>query len=294
MNSYNKAVEKAYKDASDFLVVGLTGRTGSGCSTAAKILSSDELLSPEHTSFYESKNDLRKYRIARKFAKENWTPFVTIQVRNVLTSFLLELDFDSFKEFSALTLGCAGDDVGGCLDPIRDTYEENHRVISEYKGMPEIAPEEKARKIDKAWDVYFKIIPSFADQIKKILDERIGVGSYVKLYQKLGDNIRASGVANKSDFDPENIFALPKVINKIIKVVNRKSDRACIAIDAIRNPYEALFFKQRYSNFYLVSINTPNSERLNHLRQSHKFSEDQIKELDKKEYPAKLEGSGKR
>lgn len=40
----------------------------------------------------------------------------------------------------------------------------------------------------------------------------------------------------------------------------------------------------------MISINTPNEERLNHLRKSHKFSEDQIKALDNKEYPDKLSG----
>ena len=63
-----------------------------------------------------------------------------------------------------------------------------------------------------------------------------------------------------------------------------------VVIDAIRNPYEAEFLRERYSHFYLVSVNTENSNRLDYLRRSHKFSEHQIEALDKKEYPGRLDG----
>lgn len=86
---------------------------------------------------------------------------------------------------------------------------------------------------------------------------------------------------------------MPRLINKIVKaklLLNKKEQQkeqpyTYIVIDAIRNPYEALFFKQRHSNFFLISINTPSQERIDHLRNSHKYTDNQILELDEKEYP---------
>jgi len=50
-----------------------------------------------------------------------------------------------------------------------------------------------------------------------------------------------------------------------------------------------LFFKQRYASFYLFSINTKET-RLIRLKKDLGLSSKQIKELDNKEYPKKLEG----
>ena len=35
------ALENVFKESSNFLIIGLTGRTGSGCSTSAYILTED-------------------------------------------------------------------------------------------------------------------------------------------------------------------------------------------------------------------------------------------------------------
>jgi len=64
------ALNRLYKETSNFLVIGLTGRTGSGCSTAAKILSSKHPDLPELSKIYDTDNDRRKYRIVRNYIKQ--------------------------------------------------------------------------------------------------------------------------------------------------------------------------------------------------------------------------------
>ncbi|ENF4062049.1 deoxycytidylate deaminase, partial [Escherichia coli] len=59
--------------------------------------------------------------------------------------------------------------------------------------------------------------------------------------------------------------------------------KAYIVIDAIRNPYEAKFFKDRYAAFHLVSINAPDEHRTRYLKKLHKFSEEQIKKINDEE-----------
>ncbi len=129
------------------------------------------------------------------------------------------------------------------------------------------------------------------------LRDKLGGAIFTKLYQESGDNIRSSGVADISEFDADKLFNFPKHLNFLIKLV-RKSTAAkgipCrIVIDAIRNPYEAFFLKRRYANFYLISVNTSNSKRLNSLQEYRKLSIKEISDLDNKEYPGKISGANK-
>ena len=76
---------------------------------------------------------------------------------------------------------------------------------------------------------------------------------------------------------------MPKTINRIIKAIRKIKSEAFIVIDALRNPYEVSFFRDRYSAFKLVAINAPDQDRKNYLQQIHKFNVDQLKHLDKNE-----------
>lgn len=291
LSDESDALELIYSEASKFIILGLTGRTGSGCSSAAKILSEKEIHLPESSNIYTSENDKRKYKIVRSYIKDNWKSFICIQMRVVITGILLELDFEQFKNLISSVLDRPIQNVDSILSFYEYSYNEAHNKIIKYKGMPELSASEIDEKKKSAWDVYFEFLPEFCETLKNTLQDKLGVDSYTELYQQVGDNIRASGVANDIRFNAVKIFTLPKIVNQLIKVIRtRNNNRAFVTIDAIRNPFEAYFFHQRYSGFYLLSINTPNEERLNHLRKTHKFSEDQIKALDKKEYPDRLSG----
>lgn len=290
MSNQSSALNRVYAESSEFIILGLTGRTGSGCSTAAKILNRTDIHAPEESKIYSTDNDQKKYKLVRSYIKENWTPFVSIQVRVVITGILLELNFDELTQLIASVLSKDPSEVSNSLSSFKERYGQAHGEIVAYKTQPEGDSSEIDNKKDKAWTIYFDYLPNFCAELKSKLQEVFGADFYTILYQRVGDNIRASGRANSSEFEAEKIFTLPKIINKLIKVIRRKKGRAFVTIDAIRNPYEAYFFHQRYSGFYLVSINTPNEERLNYLRKSHKFSEDQIRALDNKEYPEKLSG----
>lgn len=292
MSDESDALERVYVESSEFIILGLTGRTGSGCSTAAKILSEKVIHLPESSKIYISNNDKRKYKIIRSYIKDNWKPFITIQMRVIITGILLELNFKEFIKLISEVLRKDLSEINSSLLSFESSYNIAHSKLSSYKRMPESNTQKKNEKKKSAWDVYFEFLPDFCENLKNTLQRELGVNTYTALYQQVGDNIRASGVANSIEFNAEKIFTLPKIVNKLIKVIRSKHNNcAFVTIDAIRNPFEAYFFHQRYSGFYLLSINTPNEERLKHLRESHKFSEDQIIALDKKEYPDRLSGT---
>ena len=99
MNNNSISVESAYKQKRDCIIIALTGRTGSGCSTVAKILSSksfNELdLHTPNTFSYKNADD-RKYTIFHQYMSENdnWIPFTVIEGSAVLFSFVLEEGYD--------------------------------------------------------------------------------------------------------------------------------------------------------------------------------------------------------
>ena len=74
-----KIIRDIYTLRSKFLIIGLTGRTGSGCTTVAKIFSTKDfhLLSSNYREFGNKviDNNLRKDRIVYNFIRHNWQPF---------------------------------------------------------------------------------------------------------------------------------------------------------------------------------------------------------------------------
>jgi deoxycytidylate deaminase len=133
---------------------------------------------------------------------------------------------------------------------------------------------------------YSYLIRKFTQNFKKELND-LETGLYVSVYQAAGNSIRKTGQIltnyQASPFKPEKVFHLPTSINRIIKCLRKISPKTFIVIDAIRNQYEARYFRDRYSSFYLVSINAPDKDRKKYLQRVHKFNVVQLEEIDKKE-----------
>nr|OYN50553.1 deoxycytidylate deaminase [Pectobacterium carotovorum] len=110
---------------------------------------------------------------------------------------------------------------------------------------------------------------------------------YKRQYQNAGNSIRKCGDINheyeEKIFSPESVFHLPETINRVIKILRSINEKTFIVIDAIRNPYEVKFFRDRYSAFHLVSINAPDKDRKKYLQNVHKFTSDQLEDLDIRE-----------
>lgn len=87
----------------EFIIIGLTGRVGSGCSEAADIFASsfeslelphvsvgtDDLAAGETKEDGIASDEKRDKRILLRYAQHHWLPFDMIRVRTVITSFLL-------------------------------------------------------------------------------------------------------------------------------------------------------------------------------------------------------------
>jgi len=282
MEQMFKAAQEIFKNRDGFILVGLTGRSGSGCSTVANILTSsfEDINLPQNCHQGSFADRDRKKNIIYNFAKANWKSFFKIKVSDIITTFVLEC---SYEEFSNYIKEMFGKEISGIREEYLAYYEMN-------KCLNPVLSEDY-RRANK--DYIFKYIKEdlkvFAKKLKGCLGDR-DEGQYTSIYQEIGNNIRKYGVATpQKEINVENIYALAHRINKLIKVL-RKYNAAMMknsyfVIDAFRNPFEALFFQERYSAFYLFAIRCTDEDRIERLTNIYNFSRAKIVKIDERENP---------
>lgn len=264
------AVSKVYGRDDDFILIGLTGRTGSGCTTAAKILGSDlsEIGYDLKGTTDSLDNEKRKERIVRRFVESNWVAFDVIRVSSIFLVFV----FDGRAQLSRF---CDLFDVSKRVDVRRALIPllRRYKLLSRSGGV-------KGNR-----EFYCNLLPSALSEIRKT----VGEGEFTKVFQEVGSNLRKSGSPFGGTREPSSVFRISEKINQIVKSIHKENQSlekrrpTHIVIDAIRNPLEAVFFQDRYSSFYLVSITVAESQRLARLRACG-YSDGDISIIDKAEY----------
>ena len=278
----NTAVERIFQERKDFIIIGLTGRTGCGCTTVAQLLCKNfEDLQPPIPSDNES-IDGRAYSISYEYMKNAWVPFRLIEMKHVIFTFILEHDYEATIKYINKI---AEKDLD--FSAFKDTYISLHKKRMKWKEVTTNLNEEGHAVPfgDDIFEFYFHEIPTHYDEFQKI----IPVDVYTKLLQTIGDNIRSSGDAFSDSIVPQNVLKLSQRVNMLIKILRKRNlkekKQVLVVIDAFRNPYEATFFKDRYSAFYLFAVNATDDERKERLIQKG-FTYTSLAELDKKEYPS--------
>lgn len=268
---FKDAISKIYGDDDDFIIIGLTGRTGSGCSTVAKILSKpqEEIKHSLFSGNNPDSNPQRKQKIILKNFEKNWEPFVTIQASSVLTLMLSELDITE----SSIFLG----GVDGIGEKVKRDIVE---VLQEIKNEPVVEGDIKSLR-----RYFADFLPGQNEKLKRV----IGGSGYVKLFQQVGNNLRNSGSPVSDERKSGSFYSLADKINSIIKLIRSargKGRKTFIVIDAIRNPFEATYFQDRYSSFYLMAVSCEDEQRKRRLRLLG-YTDEQVGRIDREEYSSR-------
>lgn len=329
----SEIVKQLYELRSNFVVIGLTGRTGSGCSTVAELLSTrtfEEFNAPIPAQGDNISNNDRKYKITYNYFynTDNWKNFTIIRASDIITLFVLKHDYDTFLDY--IRENRKNNHLSfpeSFIDIYKEMYEDAKRVVnfidkktyridieellknisnialddlsvSTKKLIPlrEKLIEEQKREFEFVINFINEKLKNFSTELKKQLYGGEKNQSFSE-YQKWGDNIREFGDALSTSNKQTNKYklsSLAEYINSIIKILRsynnkykkEKSDITRVVIDSLRNPYEILYFRERYSAFYTISINTEEEERKRRLYKM-RFNDDSIDKLDKKEYPEK-------
>ena len=306
-----KAIDTIYAEREKFIIIGLTGRTGSGCTTVSEILKTDKfedlwLRDPQTTNFDSAEE--RKYHIIYSYAQKHWAPFVRISMTDMIFSFICQYTFSEFFEILTTVIDETlveriWQQITEKFNVIEAEFEYLNQEISTIFKSDNTLDRDNKDSLSRAYTVLFRL-PSLQTKFREIMgkisyyDEKIksSVSTFTYCLQELGNRIRHHGSIDKDGvFSGSHMFAIARRANDFIKAIqfmNKENNRSSfICLDAIRSPYEATYFQDRYSSFYLVAVSTDDDERKRRL--GDKLSYEQIKALDDKEYPRKLKDENK-
>lgn len=308
-NTSFNTVDSIYKLRKNFLIIGLTGRTGAGCTTIANLLKGKftDLYAPTLAKKQSGlSNDERKYSIVYNYISKNWIPFEFIKASDVLFYFVLLSGYNDFIK----SLGEGHEIKSGDVGIIFELSSELEKKFIKYskiaKEFDSFIVERKSfnlrsdktkdnikndilNEIKKYKSFLFIDIPSFRREIGIEFEQKFK-RSMFKEFQFWGNNVRKYGFITENDSNNNDPSTLSRKINQIIKMLRDfntyKSSPTFIVIDALRNPFEVLYFRERYSSFYLMSVSTDEEIRRNKLYKLN-LREDDIKKLDYVECPDK-------
>lgn len=302
-NSFKgKSLDRIYELRSKFCLIGLTGRTGSGVTEFAKRLTGDfDSLDLPQLSKLEHNNG-RKYKICHDYLNNNWRPFKIIYYKDVITFLILIHPFEELITFLEEWIFESEDftKINGQI--ITNTKFKSNKIEIDELNKIKIDFEEQYVNLFTIWsrredmegqiDLWnFFSSEKFNELSKKLHNalEANCCSKRIKILQTIANSYRRCGMpyCNSPDENSENVFEIAKVINYLIKGCRKESkdESARIVIDSIRNPMEIMFFKERYSAFYMIAINRDENERS--LKLDSKYSKeacDLIKQIDLEEY----------
>jgi dCMP deaminase len=179
---------------------------------------------------------------------------------------------------------------------IKIDFDENR-----YKAYKNLTNEELLQKFQLSIDItnlflekmaknhYSEFINWYEEYDNRIKELRDNKEIDIKTLQKIGDLVR-------SNID---IFRIPDYVNLVIKALRAKSkansEYCYIVIDSLKNPFEIVYFKEKYSAYYTFSIHAKDEtiysrfENIEEIKEIHKReifkpdSEKQKDSLDSKE-----------
>ncbi|SEA14170.1 Cytidine and deoxycytidylate deaminase zinc-binding region [Arachidicoccus rhizosphaerae] len=293
-------LDQLYSLRKKFTIIGITGRTGSGCTEVSELLSKpfcelDNIRVPKGDA--KSVFD-KKYLIVYNYTSQNWQKYNVVQYKRVILFILLPF---LYKEKAK------------ALELIKDYYRFRMKDEPTTELIQKVDEEITAilnsfnSVVLKIIHINVKLIKSKNDAILKKLydifwgedffklshsiDECLiknGLINRICLLHHIACNFRKSGQPFKTkEKSPEYIYFICNIINLIIKATKRHCDSGChIVIDSLRNSLEINFFKERYSAFYLIAVkNDKRKTRLKKLYNSHsELVINRILEIDDKEY----------
>lgn len=281
---------RAYEQHEDLLIFALTGRTGSGCTTAANLLT-EPAYEPKLAAQYHPTPDSpesKKYAIVKALAENKWVPFSKITVSAILVTFLLECRRTQLETANA----ALPNERQLCKNDFKNLWETLEKIRSSAKPILDVFQMSSSEFANYNWELHLGLkkqiiteLPQYQGDIRKVLNQK-----YNSFLQEIGDNLRRSGVAWESRIDDENLFILPKRIVRAIECI-RECDkitgtRTRIVIDAIRNPLELIYLRDRYSPLYAIAITSQEEDRKSRLF-AIGYNHDDIEGIDNREYPKK-------
>jgi len=287
-----KKIKKIYSLRQSFSIIGLTGRTGAGVSKVAEILSNDfaNIKDIQPLKAAPLNNKMRRYNISFNYAEENWKTYKRINYKDIILLHFIKNNIEDIKSFfeNKENLNIISSEIIILCEEFKHKFHE----LNEIKYLnSSLTNKEHLKKLS---DIFFSDdFKQFSNDINKILKKH-DVINRLKLFQFFANNIRKSGSCfNITDEKEEFLYTLAETINRIIKGYKSQNLETHIVIDSLRNSLEIMFFKERYSAFYIISTNSENTHSF--LMNKYKNEEivNELLKIDDIEYKGKEFSKGK-
>lgn len=289
-----------YKLRENFVILGLTGKMQAGADTLVEVLSQEKLEDKSKTFLNEfidnykgiSASETRKFRRIKDFFdhNNNWKQFKVVEYKKVVLLFILHncysdntdnyvynicswiLDLGSKKSktpWFGNEIGLAKGSVDFINDDFKKKLEDNIDKIHSIKFDTSIDLKSNFKSPVFQSDIFFsEDFNSFADTFFKELDS-FSIYLRHKLIHASSYYLRRFGTLKNEEIDKstenaglQDIYIIAEIINQIIKVHrNNNYKKAHIIIDRLKNSYEMMYFREKYSGFYMIANNREEVQR---------------------------------
>ena len=266
----------------DFAIIGLTGALGSGCTTSAKILSNAldnnffKTFSDHYLSDISNKSSLEEYRLKKIetfINNKTWKSFYHLKVSNLLYCIFFNHTSKIYcDDFQTL-----------------DWFKNHNNIIETQKLCTKIVSLIMEPNGNKKTKDNRELSESLIELDNNIKINVIKNSNYTKDFQKIGELLRENGLkefinfSNKTSTQPSNnVFAISEFVKNTIQHL-RNEGHAFFVLDALRNLHEINYFKARYSNFYLFSVQADEPIRKQRLLNEFGYKEQDYEAIKKNE-----------
>lgn len=276
-------LEELYKLRQNFIVIGLTGRTGAGCTTISEIFSQENFddckfpLPDENFKYVGKNNNDRKYKIAYNFLKENWKPFFLIKYSKIVSLIVYKEKLSNIEIL---------------LKKVKEDFNDLDLNIELNELIELRRKTDFSLTLGSNKDKYeFYISQEFENFHKSFQDCLIknSIVNRIKILHTICNNQRKGGCYYcESIPDMGEIYSIADEINHIIKGYRKQNNNVChVIIDSLRNPLEIMYFKERFSAYYTLAVNPEEEIKEKQLLKFYKENVNEIKNIDEIEYGSK-------
>lgn len=264
----------------------------------------------------------RKYQICYNFMQTNWDKYVFIDYKKVLFLYCfhyfinikksknLNEDFTSFitTTFTKAPIS----DKDSFIDSDKLIKEkEIHSILSSKNinlnnfiedietmggGRTSLINIKSARKLKTLYNQFFVGGSEFNKLFRKFLKLFTSKNYYLRtlFFHKIACSIRSTGnpEVNEESSSTDYVYNISKLINRLIKAFRNYEENngnSQIVINSLKNSLEIMYFKERYSAFYMMAVHNENNRNkiFNDIVKEQDYKSvtvSKLMELDKVEY----------
>lgn len=293
------SLNNLYSLRNNFLVIGLTGRTGGGANEICEFLKTDtNPFKGMKIPNYLHVNEIQKFMISKALLTDDsytWRKFSVIKYSDVVLLFFFQelskkvdgnfnnLDFNILRaqflkifnndvvvtrrlgqeEEKDNILKSVFDFLGDHLSILND-LGNLFKLLSSSLDLSEYKGKRLVQHIDFLNRLYFDKYSIFTKRLLQKIDSIDPIARQLFL-QDVASNLRKSGRVNiDGEYsllqETENIFTVAVVINNLIKINRKTSQTTRLLIDSLKNSLEINYFRERYAGFYLIASSRDEKE----------------------------------